>query len=144
MIVLNNGDKWIIDDSEYENMDYVEACKGNVPLTEIKDFVERLCEAHKYDNDHRELLTPRKLTDRAGCQYWDANHDVFKEVLGSIANSVRSNPWSAIYEMPWGDIIVVFIQPDCGGYDVEVAVKVYTDYWDYFNAVQIAHYHILK
>ena len=145
MITLPNGNKWIIDDLEIKDLNYAEACKGNVPETEIKNFVERLCKAFRHDDKDgkSECLLPRKLTEKFD-GYWDCNFDVFKEVLGSIAKSVKSNPWSVVYEMPWDSIVVVFEQADCGGYDAETAVKVYSDYWEYFNAVQIADYHILK
>lgn len=133
MIILENGDKWIIDDEEIDNLDYEKACKGNVSLTSLEHFIERLCEAKRYDNQNGELLLPRKLTDQLG-GYWDCNFDVFKEVLGSVAISVLSNPWSTVYKMPWNDIIVVFTQPD-GGCDVETAVKKYSCYTEYLLAV---------
>lgn len=132
MIILKNGDKWIIDEEETKDLDYEEACKGNVPLTEIKDFIKKLCKAYEHDNDcGDENVDPRKLTDRFEGGYWDCNFDVFKEVFGSVAVSVITNPWSTVYKMPWNDFIVVFAQADCGGYDVETAIKVYNCYADY-------------
>lgn len=147
MITLKNGDKWIIDGSEYDGIDYKEACKGNIPKTGTRDFVEKLCKARGYDNKNRAYIEPRKLVD---CEtykslvppwdgepsgYWDCNFDVFNEVLGSVAVYTKSNPWSTIYEMPWGSIIVVFQRADCGGYDVEIAVRVYDCYSDYLKDV---------
>lgn len=131
MIILENGDKWIIDDEELDNLDYDEACKGNVPFTDIKDFVERVCENHRHDNKNKGLLTPRKLTfteDEEG-GYWDCNFDVFKEVLGSVAVAVISNPWSTVYKMPWNDVIVVFTQS--AGCDAETVTKKYNCYTNY-------------
>ena len=142
MITLKNGDKWILDDLEIKGLDYAEACKGNVPSTEVKDFIEKLCKNCRHDNNKSELMLPRKLTKEFD-GYWDCNFNPFDEVFGSVAKSVKYNPWSTVYEMPWGDVIVVFTQPDCGGYDVETVVKVYSDYWVYFDAVQIATYHNL-
>jgi hypothetical protein len=37
--------------------------------------------------------------------------------------------------MPWNDIIVVFVQADCGGCDVEIVVKKYNCYANYLLAV---------
>lgn len=133
MIILENGDKWIIDAKEIKDMDYTEATQGKVPLTNLEHFVERLCEAYRYDNQNRESLLPRKLTgtEEEERGYWDANFDVFSEVLGSVATITTSNPWSKVYKMPWNDVIVVFVQADGGGYDVERAVKRYDCYTDY-------------
>lgn len=131
MIILRNGDRWIIDAEEISNLEYTEACQGKVPLTSSEYFIERLCEAYRYDNQNHELLLPRKLTGvRENRGYWDANFDVFSEVFGSVATTTTSNPWSKVYKMPWNDVIVVFMQSD-GGCGVERAVKKYNCYTDY-------------
>lgn len=130
MIILSNGDKWIIDDSEWvdADIDYMEACKGNIPRTNVRDFVKKLC-----DDDSHDI--PRKLTHEFPEGYWDADFDPYKEVLGSIAVASILNPWSEVYCMPWGEVIVVYRKADGGGYDVMTATEVYKCPEDYFAAV---------
>lgn len=140
MIVLENGDKWIIDTSEIRDADYLEACKGNLPLTEIKDFVERLCKSYNCDNDREdrgvEHLTPCKLTDLFAEGYWDSDFDAFGEILGSVALSAITHPWARVYRMPWNTVIVVFIRADSGGYDIEIATKTYDSYDCYLESIR--------
>lgn len=140
MITLSNGDKWIIDELECNGIDYREVRKGNIPETSIRSFIERLCKAHRYNSDigdddnGYEYLLPRKLTNKLSGGYWDCNFDVFAEVFGSVAEIKIANPWSNVYRMPWGKVIVVFKRPICG--ECDTTVKVYDCYEDYLNAVQ--------
>lgn len=138
MITLSNGDRWIIDDSEWEDQDieYEEACKGNIPETDVRDFVEKLCKSRSCDDNTHEYFEPRKLTtEHFSDGYWDCNFDPFSEVFGSIAGTIISNPWSTVYVMPWNEVIVVFQRADSGGYDVETVVKVYDCFDTYFKQV---------
>ena len=102
MIILSNGDKWIIDDSEWEEagIEYEEACKGNIPVTTVEDFVDKLI------NGDVGLMIPRKLTDYFPEGYWDGNLDAKIEVLRDAAVKTITNEWSYVHEMPWGHVIV--------------------------------------
>lgn len=142
MITLSNGDKWVIDGSEWKDqgIPYEEACKGNIPETDVRDFVSRLCSYHNCEDEeyNDDFILPRKLTVRdSGKGYWDCNFNVFEEVLEHIAIASRSNPWSKIYKMEWGEVVVVFQRADSGGYDTEVVVKVYEGYEDYYEDVRL-------
>ena len=140
MITLPNGDKWIYDEEEYKSrgISYEEACKGNIPQTTIKSFVEKIYKAHnRDDNSTLPFYVPRKLIKEFDKGHWDCNFDVFKEVFGSVAISVLSNPWSTVYKMSWNDYVVVFVQADCGGYDCETALKVYNCYSNYLLDVTL-------
>jgi hypothetical protein len=133
VIVLSNGDKWIIDDSEWKEagIPYEEAKEGNLPITPVEDFIKAVCDYYTTDESH---VDPRKWTNRYG-GYWDANFDVFKEVFSDIAGHKIENPWSTVYEMPWGKIIVVFYIPDSGGYDCQYLVEIYDNREEYMKQV---------
>lgn len=129
MITLSNGDKWITSDREWEDAGITdeEACKGNIPATTVREFIEKLCE----DNRWCDAL---KLTDRYG-GYWDVNFDCLSEVLGDTAVGQLHIDMMDVYEMLWGHIYVVYYRPDSGGYDAERLVKRYDSAYDYKKEV---------
>jgi len=147
MIILSDGSKWILDASEWKNagIEYEEACKGNIPITDTKEFIKALCAYHSEENETEEshpdapdFMLPRKLTAgiTSGSEgYWDANFNPLVEILGDVATKIISNPWSQVYEMPWGEVIVVYEGRDCGGYDTAVFTKVYNDFASYLSVV---------
>lgn len=131
MITLSNGDKWIIDDSEWKEagIDYKEACKGNIPATDAREFIEKLIDE---SNDGGEYFLPRKLVDMNGSGYWNANFNPYKEVLGDTAVKAISNKWSVVYRMPWEDVIVVTVGD---GYDAVTLLTRFKNIEEYMSAV---------
>ena len=132
MITLKNGDKWIIDDRELEaaekaGISYEKACEGNLPETSVDDFVRELL-------DDRSSCFPRKLTDWEG-GYWDCNFDPYKEVLGSLAAHTLTTDFFTAYEMPSGEVLVVYKGADSGGYDVTTKVATFASREEYMKAV---------
>jgi len=119
MIFLSDINEWVINAKEVR--------KHKLPLADKWAFVEMLME-----EIHGE--TPRKWTPFTG-GYWDANFDVLSEMLGDIAVRVLTNPWSQVYEMPWGEVIIVFTRVDCGGYDAEIGIVTCPSYDEYLKAV---------
>ena len=117
MITLSNGDKWIIDDSEWQDAKIPdeEAIKGNIPETSLQEFIEAVANGS---------CLPCKLTyDEFPEGHWDCNYDVFEEAFADIAVAQILNPWSKAYRMPWGHIYVVFSAVDSGGYDARTVVE---------------------
>jgi len=129
MITLSNGDRWIIDDKEWEdaNIPYEEAIKGNIPETSAREFIEELF------NNQDDLLLPRKLTDWEG-GYWDCNFFV-GAVLDDVAVRKVANSWSSVYEMPWGHVYIMYDQADSGGYDVEMGFEKFENVDEYMKKV---------
>lgn len=128
MITLSNGDKWIIDDSEWEaaGIPDEEANKGNIPGTSLQEFIEAVANGS---------YLPRKLThDTFPDGYWDCNYNVFEEAFADIAMAQILNPWSKVYRMPWGHIYVVFSAVDSGGYDAETVVEKFESAEEYLKA----------
>lgn len=139
MITLSNGDKWVIDNSEWQDagIDYEEACKGNIPETDKRKFVERLCAYHKRGSESDEYLLPKKLIfDKTFPDgYWDFNFDVFSEVFGDLATRKFSTPWCDVYTMPWAKVLVLYYVSDEDGYNSTAYVEVYDDFDQYTTAV---------
>ena len=110
MITLSDGDKWITDDSEWKaaGISYEEACKGNLPEITIREFIEKMYN----DNENGGWKIPEKLTDTNGSKHWSTNFEWTSAVLGDIAVRKSINPWSEVYEMPWGHVYVVFTKED--------------------------------
>ena len=128
MITLSNRDKWIIDDSEWQDAGIPdeEAVKGNIPETSLQEFIEAVANGG---------CLPRKLTyDEFPEGDWDCNYDVFEEAFADIAIAQISNPWSKVYKMPWGHIYVVFSVVDSGGYDAETVVEKFESVEGYLKA----------
>lgn len=139
MIVLSNGDKWVLDDSEWKDagIEYKEARKGNLPITDTRESIKILCAYYSKDDhpDAPDFMCPRKLTNEFG-GYWDANYSALSEILGDVALRELNNDWSHVYEMSWGEVIVVYEGSD-GGYDAAVFTKTFNSYEEYHKAVSI-------
>lgn len=88
--------------------------KGNLPETPLEDFIKELLHP---DEDHYRL--PRKLTGAMG-GHWGCNFNPYKEVFAALAIRSIKNDWSNVYEMPSGEVHVVYEAGD--GY--ETATKV--------------------
>jgi len=137
MITLSNGDRWILGSSEWKDVgiSYEDACKCKIPETSKREFVEKLCKYYSRGYNEKELnVEPRKWTNEFE-GYWDGNFNVFSEVFGDLAIRTVSNPWSRVYEMPWGDVVVVYTDVDSGGYDAAWYIEVYKNLEDYNAAV---------
>lgn len=125
MITLSNGDRWIIDESELTSDD------NGVPnkLKEIsaREFVEKLLSNEFF---------PRKLVNHEDFDegYWCANFDAHKEVLGTIAVWTKNLEFCVVHEMPWGEVIVVYLK---GDYSVEKGFKAFHDKKAYMDAVSL-------
>ncbi len=140
MIILKDGSKWIIDEEEYQGQSEDRKKKGRLPITATRKFVERLVaasdgEANADDEIETEYFSPRKWTSNMG-GYWDANFDAFKEILSDVAIRKLENPWSNVYEMPWGAIIVTYKKEDSGGFDVAEYTKTFENYGAYVKKVK--------
>jgi len=112
VIVLSNGDKWILNNSEWLDADisYEDVAIGKLPIMPIREFIEKL------DALDGPVLA-RKWTDQYG-GYWAANFNVYEEVFTDAASEIISNLWSKVYVMPWGHVYVVYQESDGGGYDI--------------------------
>jgi hypothetical protein len=100
MITLTNGDKWIISEKELESVD---GFRTELPPTDIKDFLEELLNGN---------CLPRKLVNNS---LWDCNFDAHTEILTAIAVVKKVCDFFVVYEMAWGEIIVIY--HDQEGYD---------------------------
>lgn len=90
MITLVNGDKWIIDEKELES---VEGSK--LPTMDIRDFLNELLNGG---------CLPRKFYNRC----WDSNFDAHTEILTAISAQKMERDFFVVYEMTWGEIIVIY------------------------------------
>jgi hypothetical protein len=126
MITLPNGDKWIIDDSEWQNagIAHAQAILGNIPATTYDDFLAKLLS---------DDVLPRKLTDWHG-GYWDCNFDAYREVLGALANRRASTDAFDAYEYG-GKVYVVYTEADVG--DSITCVQVFDSVSEYDAAVNL-------
>lgn len=115
MIILSNGDKWILDDSEWEGagIPYDDAKDCKLPIMSIREFIEKLVVANESDDAY---FIPRKWTEFMG-GYWDANFDPYGEVFADAAIQTVTNDWSKVYVMPWGHVYVIYKDVDSGGSD---------------------------
>ncbi len=131
MITLSNGDRWIVDDSEWIDLDipYGDACACRIPETTIKEFVEKIEESLNNDD----VYLPRKWTAEYG-GYWDCNLDI-EEVFKDVAVRTIPNKWSTVFIMPWGAVYVVYTTTDSGGYDACAGIVSFTDLGEYKKAV---------
>jgi len=134
MIVLSNGDKWILDDSEWENVgiSYEDATSCKLPIMLIREFIERFTAANESDD---ESLLPRKWTDAFKEGYWDCNFSVYEEVFVDAASRIINTPWSKVYIMPWGCVYVVYQMVDSGGYDAYTEVTELESFEEYKETV---------
>jgi len=134
VIVLSNGDKWILDDSEWEsaNISYEDATACKLPVMPIREFIERIAAASEPDGEH---LLPRKWTNAFDEGYWDANFNVYEEVFVSAASQIITNPWSKVYIMPWGHVYAVYQMVDSGGYDAYTEVTKLESFEEYKEMV---------
>lgn len=134
MIILSNGDKWILDDSEWEDADisYEDATACKLPVMPIREFIEKLVAANESDGEY---LLPRKWTSEFPEGYWDANFDVYEEVFTDASSRTITNGWSTVYVMPWGYVYVVYKDVDSGGYDAYTEVTKLENFEEYRKAV---------
>ncbi len=116
MIILSNGDYWILDDSEWKDagISYEDATACKIPLMPIRKFIEKLVAANESEDEY---LLPRKWTNEFPEGYWDCNFDVYDEVFADAAVQTIINDWSTVYIMPWQHVYVVYKDVDSGGYD---------------------------
>lgn len=130
MIILSNGDKWILDDSEWEDTDisYEDATACKLPVMSIREFIEKLAAANKSDDEY---LLPRKWTNAFPEGYWDCNFNVYEEVFTSAASKIITNPWSKVYIMPWGHVYVVYQAIDDDGCDSYIEVTKLESFEEY-------------
>lgn len=142
MIILKDGSKWAFS-SEFVNRQQIQIPpydtkegserlhKGNIPETSIRDFVQKLI-LYSSDNDNEEYLgRPEKWSQRG----WDCNFNPYREVLGDIAiKKTELNAFQA-YEMPWGEVLVVYQEDDC--YNTVTRIDVYPDKSNYEFAVSL-------
>ena len=133
MITLPNGDKWILDDKEWEslNIPYEDVIACKIPEMSYETFIDRLTQS-VLDKDSEDLnIIPRKHSIFLGGGFWDANFDAFEEVFPAIAVRKRSYPWCSVYAMPWGKTYVVYTQMDKESGEAITAVTVYANLDDY-------------
>jgi hypothetical protein len=87
--------------------------------------------------DKERYTLPRKLTYDFSEGYWNCNFDPYSEVLGDTATYIKNTDFMSVYVMPWEEVIVIYFQPDCGGYDAEVISSRFPSIEEYNKAVMI-------
>ena len=134
MIVLSNGDKWILDDSEWEaaGISYEDATACKLPIMTPRRFIEKLVAANEPGGKY---LLPRKWTNAFPEGYWDCNFDPYKEVFTDAAIRTITNDWSTVYVMRWGHIYVIYQKADSGGYDVCTGIAKFESFEAYTKAI---------
>jgi hypothetical protein len=136
MITLSNGDKWIIDDSEVEGRDEPQSFEeaGNLPETTAREFIDQLV-------DRKVYTSPQKLVrGHEGCEnygYWDYNSNPYVEILSDVAVKTIKNDFSAVHEMPWGEVLVAYRDVDSGGYDSCIKVARFANREEYMKSVTL-------
>jgi hypothetical protein len=137
VIVLLDGNKWILDASEWKSNDisYEDACACKIPIMSYREFVEEIVEA---TNSSNKFLIPRKhtITKSFPKGYWDANFGVFDEVFPAIASCTNILPWAKVFEMPWGVVYVLYFTANCCG-EAEIHVKAYKNIKEYLKITQL-------
>ena len=113
--------------------------------TDYKKFVDTVY-AHFYDSGYtiegkykHPYLLPRKLVNRPDLArsekevewygYWDCNFDALNELFVQIAVKIKYYCWGEVYESPWGEVYVKWIQADSSGYSQERGMKKF-DNWN--------------
>lgn len=134
MIILSNGDKWVLDDSEWEDrgISYEDATACKIPLMPVREFIEKLAAANESDDEY---LIPGKWTNAFPEGYWDANFNVYEEVFMDASAWTIDNDWSTVYVMPWDHVYVIYQKADSGGYDVCTGIAKFENITEYQKAV---------
>ncbi|HLD91013.1 MAG TPA: hypothetical protein VI911_08385 [Patescibacteria group bacterium] len=131
MIVLPNGDKWILDDSEWKDagISYEDACACKLPIMSNEEFINELINPTN-NNPFEGLKLPRKWTTEFN-GYWDCNFSVF-EIFDALCTKKITTPWLLLYVMPWGKVLVVYTEVnDCG--EAETGYMMYNSMEEYTN-----------
>jgi hypothetical protein len=125
MLILPNGDKWVLDDSEWKDagISYEDACACKLPIMSNEEFINALISPGGFK-------LPRKWTTEFN-GYWDGNFSVF-EIFDALCTKKITTPGLLLYVMPWGKVLVVYTEVnDCG--EAETGYMVYNSMEEYTN-----------
>lgn len=127
MIILPNGDKWIIDDRELNGLSDEDISNGKIPITSIENFINDLVKGD---------CLPRKLVNEEGWgNCWDCNFDPYKEVLEGFAVRSVTTEFMTAYDLVNGKVAVVYITSN--GSTSSKKIKLYENSEEYMRAVSI-------
>ncbi len=133
MLILPNGDKWIVDNKEWQDagISYSDACKCKIPETSYEEFIADMLSNKRYI-PHKHTITK---TFPNG--YWDANFDPFSEVFEALAVVKRRLPWSNVFILPNKKVYVVYMGVESNEEECGYEVKVYNNVDEYNNIIAL-------